>query len=501
MGPSSGSVPGAIHIHVDVPEPEAAQYAWRVLLAGADAPVFFHRGAPSGLSRDATLISYGTDPVAFEHCRQLVIPAATRLWEHYGRESSLPRSPLGRLPLEALHARPSERLRDPLVLPYVSDARPPEAEVVRDAATGSVTRIVTGADIVASTFFWISRYEETLIRERDEFGRLPQKLFRAVAEGIADRPLVDEYAALLEGWLEALGANVRFRREPFRAFVTHDVDSGIGVRGFRENAENALRTFYREAIRGRRLGTGLIGLADGTRRAFALQSEADLFARITKLDARFGFPSFFFLMANGTHRVDASYDILGPASRDVIAAIRAAGGRIGLHVGLDAHRSAAGLRAEWNHLRQADPAAWPATRCHFLAFYAPSTWRSFCELGIRVDSTLGYSDHMGFGGGTCRPFRPFDVERRETLPIWEVPMTLMDNNFFRQPARDDAERISRVRDLVSRVRAHGGCFVVNWHNVVFSGHYRRAYLEILGLLRGAEPLRLEGLPEDGRLIG
>ncbi len=107
---------------------------------------------------------------------------------------------------------------------------------------------------------------------------------------------------------------------------------------------------------------------------------------------------------------------------------------------------------------------------------------------------------MGFGGATCRPFRPFDVERRGVLPIWEIPMTLMDNNFFRQPARDDDERISMVRELVARVRAAGGCFVINWHNVVFFGHYRRVYREILGTLRDARPLGLEDLPSDGSLV-
>ena len=79
-------------------------------------------------------------------------------------------------------------------------------------------------------------------------------------------------------------------------------------------------------------------------------------------------------------------------------------------------------------------------------------------------------------------------------------MTLMDNNFFRQPARSDDERLSMARDLVARVRALGGCFVINWHNVVFFGHYRRVYREILGSLRGAQPVCLNDLPSDGRYI-
>src|SRR5262249_46608902 len=151
---------------------------------------------------------------------------------------------------------------------------------------------------------------ESLIPERDEFGRVPQASLRAVQEGITDRPLVDEYAELLMTWLEMLGAGAASKRPPFRVLLTHDVDSGIDVKGFRENAENGLRTLYREAIRARRPWTGLAGLAHWTLRALRLRDEASVFRDIVSLDAEFGFPSFFFLMANGTHTSDATYDIL-----------------------------------------------------------------------------------------------------------------------------------------------------------------------------------------------
>jgi hypothetical protein len=42
--------------------------------------------------------------------------------------------------------------------------------------------------------------------------------------------------------------------------------------------------------------------------------------------------------------------------------------------------------------------------------------------------------------------------------------------------------------------------VVNWHNVVFFGRYRRLYRDLLALLRDARPMRLEDLPSDGSLV-
>jgi hypothetical protein len=491
-------VAGEIHVHIDTPEYEAARYAFQVLLATAEAPIVFHRTSPSSLTADAVLITYSYSRLEPAHRRHLVLCANRRLWDQYGQESSLPPSPLPRVPLEALGVRSSPRLRDPMVLPYASAATPEPVEIRSNRPGDS---LVTGADVVASTFFWITRYQETLIRERDEVGRIPQSLLREVQEALTARPLVDEYSELLMAWLAKLGSTVTFRSPSFRVLLTHDVDTGIGVRRFWEHADNGLRTFYRDAVRGRRPRTGLWGLGHWMLRGLGLRSEASLFRDIVRLDAEFGFPSFFFLMANGTHPQDARYDILGDAARRVVRAIGESGSGMGLHVGLNAHETPGELFREWERLRRASPRARPVSRSHFLAFFPPATWRQLVELGIRADSSLGFSHHAGFRGGTCRAFRPFDVERREVLSLWELPMVLMDVHLFRGTAVPDTTRIAAVRDLADRVKAHGGCLVINWHNVSYFGHYRRVYRAILGNLRGGQAVSLDDLPTgEGAVI-
>src|SRR5262249_20032537 len=158
-------------------------------------------------------------------------------------------------------------------------------------------------------------------------------------EDLTERPLVDEYAALLGIWIGMLDPGSAARDRDFRVFLTHDVDTGIGVRGLWNNAENAARTMYRELARSRRPSTAFSGLSEWTLRGLGLREEPALFRDIAAVDRGLGFPSFFFLMANGSHPKDATYDIQGPEARRVIGAIRDSGGRIGLHIGLNAHRS------------------------------------------------------------------------------------------------------------------------------------------------------------------
>jgi hypothetical protein len=501
-------MPDSIHVHIDIEGPgyEAARYVFQVLLGAIEGPIVFNRGHPS-VPPDGVLITYGPARLERRHPRHLQICAARRLWEHYGKDASLPPFPSARIPVTALGTTPTVRLEDPLILPYVSEGAPAAVELGPAASSGSVEWIATGADLIASTFFWLTRYEESFIGERDAVGRVPHERLRVLQEGLNTRPLVDEYAELLITWLRMLGLRVGSTRPPFRAMLTHDVDFGIGVRGVRKHAEHGLRSFYRELVRQRRPRSALRGLGQWALRGLGIRDEATLFGDIVRLDGEFGFPSFFFLMANGTNPRDASYDILGDAARGVIAAIRSAGGSIGLHVGLDVHGAPARLQEEWDRLLQADPRARPVSRSHYLAFLAPTTWRRLVERGFTMDSTLGFSHHIGFRAGTCRAFKPFDFERGEVLSLWELPMALMDMNLFhhgqeRYYERElDLTRIAAVRDLSARVKAHGGCLVINWHNISFFGHYLTVYRAILETLRGAQPLSPEDVPAaEGAVI-
>src|SRR5262245_12351563 len=173
-------MPNEIHVSIDCPEHEAAAYAFRVLLAPVEARIVLHRSIPSNLSSDAVLITYSRSRLEPSHSRQLVLCASEYLWDHYGTAASLPPLHLARVPLTALGAQPSARLQDPLILPYISKSAPVAVDFRRGTERDHAVSVVTGADLVASAFFWISRYEESLIPERDEFGRIPQARLRAV---------------------------------------------------------------------------------------------------------------------------------------------------------------------------------------------------------------------------------------------------------------------------------------------------------------------------------
>ena len=105
-------------------------------------------------------------------------------------------------------------------------------------------QIIIHADLIASTFFLISRYEECV--RRDEHGRFIGKESLPYKAGFLGRPIVDEYGVILRECLRKAGFEVKEPESGFsHIYLTHDVDQ-IWTWG---NYYRALRTVIKRIIK------------------------------------------------------------------------------------------------------------------------------------------------------------------------------------------------------------------------------------------------------------
>ena len=80
---------------------------------------------------------------------------------------------------------------------------------------------------------------------------------------------------------------------------------------------------------------------------------------------------------------------------------------------------------------QARVKPWPGMRCdevrtHFLRGCPGRLWRQWVDMGVAVDSSLGWAHDVGFRAGTSRDFTAFDVKNNQALPLDLQPMVAMD---------------------------------------------------------------------------
>ncbi|MFN0201479.1 MAG: DUF7033 domain-containing protein, partial [Bacteroidia bacterium] len=88
-------------------------------------------------------------------------------------------------------------------------------------------RIILNEDILATSFFLLSRYEEYLPFQADTHGRFSASQSVAHRQGFLRRPLINEWAIELGNLIESLFTEVTYKRSKFRQFNTFDVDQAF----------------------------------------------------------------------------------------------------------------------------------------------------------------------------------------------------------------------------------------------------------------------------------
>jgi hypothetical protein len=324
--------------------------------------------------------------------------------------------------------------------------------------------LVVHADIIASTYFLVTRYEEMVRRDvRDEHGRFPRKASLAYRAGFIDRPIVDEYAVLLRKWLQEIGVPVPEPNRKFSVLLTHDVDHlrrySKWHQPYRTAAAALLGRYPRPTI------AQAMGCAWGLRR-----DPWDTFDDMIRMDMSSGYEPVYFFMAGGNSRHDRRYDIRGSDARRLVEKLQAAGAVIGLHASYQAGMHPGLIAQEKAVLEEVCGTTIRRSRHHFLAWREIEDGWALAKAGIDWDATLGYADVPGFRLGVCHPIPLFDPVKMEPMGITEHPLIVMDSTLSdpKYMNLSDEDAFSCCETLMDQTRKHRGEFVILWHNTSFA---------------------------------
>ena len=323
-------------------------------------------------------------------------------------------------------------------------------------------------DLVASSFFWLSGWQEHVVERRDEHGRFPYAASLQSQLSTTGLPVVDVYRAQLQEALQTAGLPLQMRSWSERRWAfcpTIDVDY---LRKWRKGM------IYREVVeyfllnrRRNRLGARSARLSAFLR---DLMRKGDVFeealVRMNACIRRLGTATVFLKAAAHGPR-DVHYDLNGRFIRQAISDWRRDGFEIALHPSYHAHSHAGYMRAERATLAALVGVAPVSVRQHFLRWEAPQTARLQAGTGFRIDSTLGFAEVAGFRRGTSVPFRHFDIRRNETTQLWEMPLVIMDSALFNRQGLGVEGGIEQTIQLLEMCKRFGGAAVVLWHNVLW----------------------------------
>lgn len=347
-------------------------------------------------------IGYTQDPEEMKHYPVVIIPSGFFDEEIYGTPDSIPSLPL------------STWRSTPLLFGSAQ-------EEIRQE--GDEKQIIIHADIIASTFFMISRYEEMIQRnERDELGRFSGQKSLAYRAEFLLRPIVDEYARHLRDIL----SEYPIETKPFvggfsQVNLTHDIDQPYAYSGWRSVA----RAIWKE----KRPWLEALSLSMGNVLADRYYSFPRFLEWNREVKRTIGAPSdtIFFLKTPGKHPLDRpNYTVKKRPIRHLLRLARKYKVRLGLHVNLTASQNPQLIEHEKHRLEKMLRQPITFSRHHFLAVRQPEDLIDLYASGIRDDYSMGYADMVGFRLGTSRPVRFINPSTGVVTKLVLHPLPFMD---------------------------------------------------------------------------
>lgn len=253
-------------------------------------------------------------------------------------------------------------------------------------------------------------------------------------------------------------ARLKTRDRPTRLFLTHDIDTVYGA--WKEDGMRAIR--YGRIDKLFRLVVNML-----FRRPDWLNMD-----KIILLEEASGVRSVFYWLLY-QDRVNADYDFRSKELQAMYQYVRQKGWESGIH------KSLHGLPFSEELKRMPDQVQ--SNRYHFLRFKIPTAYREVEEAGLKLDTSLGFTEQWGFRNSYGLPFMPYDQERERVLQIVEAPLHVMDRTFYRDQVHA-SQASPMVIDWMEQNKTN--CvFTLNFHNNFFYSFkyhgYTRFYTNLL----------------------
>ncbi len=338
-------------------------------------------------------------------------------------------------------------------------------------------------DVLAATFYMVSRYEEYLPHREDMHGRFATEEHLAVATGFNDEPVVEQWACMLRDLLMARYPDYDLPPRHYHFVQTVDIDAAWCFlhKGIFRSVMGTLRDLVV------RRDPGEVRL----RWRVLRHREADpydTFDYIIRQRQRVpGSSLIFFCLMADYDQYDKPANHQNPHTRDLLQHLGDYA-KIGIHPGYNTLEQPHNIDIETKRLETILHRTIVRSRYHFLRLQLPRSYRILQHTGILHDYTMGYADMTGFRAGISIPYPFYDLERDNETKLTIHPFCVMDTTLQKYLKLTPEEGVERYHRLVESLRRVGGTFCCIIHNQNLCERYgwqgwRQTYEQMLELAK------------------
>lgn len=274
-------------------------------------------------------------------------------------------------------------------------------------------------DIMAASFYLLSRYEEYLPHVRDQHGRFPPAESIAYQQDFLRLPLVDLWANKLLEHLRERFPEILTDRKPYRFTPIVDVTTShcYAHRGFFRGMAGFLLDLSRLKMKRvwERLRVSFNPALD----------PYDNFDKLIALDQRYKARTMFFFQFAEYSTYDKNVSPNSNAFKYLIKSV-ADYCVVSLAVSYSAAEEPETLKEEKKRLSSVIHRPVDYARMRYNRVEIPNTYRNLVDAEFSRDFSMGYTHEIGFRASTCTPFFFYDIALETQQPIKICPFAFHD---------------------------------------------------------------------------
>jgi hypothetical protein len=322
-------------------------------------------------------------------------------------------------------------------------------------------------DIFASSFFMLTRWEEYVVKKRDNHNRFLAKYSIAYKYNFLHRPIVNEYIELLYKALSILDNSLIKKKRNFKIYLTHDVDLPFRYDKFFDIFKYTIKDF----LYTKNILSIFKTLKEAISVKFNLQQDPlDTFDMLMDISEKNNLKSYFFFMGTGKTKYDNRYNLKDKKILNIVSKIKERNHNIGIHPTYNAYNDTKQFKKEIEEVKQYTKSDIKIGREHYLRFEVPTTWQIWEDNNMKWDSTMCYADMVGFRCGICYEYSVFNILTRNKLNLKEKPLIIMETTLVEYEQLNYNQILDKIAKLKKSVKEYDGEFVFLWHNHSFNNY-------------------------------
>lgn len=411
-------------------------------------------------TKDENLIFYGNPQVAPSDSKVIIISSNFFDDGFYGTSQTLPKTPFCVLPgtdIPFLYGEPKIEKQN--------------------------GRFIIYADLIASAYFMLSRYEEIIKPQcRDKYGRFLAKDAVVFQQGYGFRPLVDEWGRYLRNLLRESGVIMPEEKKGFsKIWLTHDVDRPFRVPNIKSCIWELIRTFLHKK-----------NILSNSLKCFFSEKQDPYYTfpwiieQDNKLKEKLGnevVESVYFLISGKSTKKNKYCSVKSKKYIRLLNLLKENDATLGLHVSHEGGENPDVIAEEISRLPSCVDRQKLYSRHHYLKWREPEHIEYMEKAGITDDFTLSYADSVGFRCGTCRPYRFINPKTKAVANVVIHPLEIMEGALQEEQYMNlnEENAYNLCKKIIDEVFTFNGEIDILFHNSSFiSGLYHsNLYLRIL----------------------